>query len=272
MFNNQNVEQRIVDAFERNFDYLQLESGHSITADIKRTALNQVLLYWRKLKDLILRVTETEVRLILPNNQSPSGRVFNIEGVVDIVQGAETTIMYDIKTRTAEEVQANIEEYEKQLNVYAFIWKVLRDQPLDKTAIIATAYPEEVKNALKERDHNQLAQSLENWNPLVETNLNEKDIDEVILQFGEVVDLIEDHRFEPHDVHYLIRPYGSTQKPFGYVVCRNCDGRFSCNSYRAYIKNQSLKGESMVDQINDSLEQEAFDEWVESEFEEIEAI
>jgi hypothetical protein len=46
------IEEFIREALEKNFEQLRLESGHSISADLKRTALNQALFYWRKLRDV----------------------------------------------------------------------------------------------------------------------------------------------------------------------------------------------------------------------------
>lgn len=146
---DQEIETFLRDSFEQNFELLKLDNGHSLTADIKELAWNQVLFYWRKLKDIATSVTETEVRLNLPNQESPGKHKFGIEGVVDIVQGEEKTIMYDIKTHEAEQVRENLADYERQLNIYAHIWKNLRGQPLDATAIIATAFPNSFREALK---------------------------------------------------------------------------------------------------------------------------
>src|SRR5690606_38139191 len=92
------IEDFIRERFAENFEQLTLESGHTLTAEARETALQQVLLYWRKLREVALSVTDTEVRLSLPNRRSPQGREFTIEGVVDIVRADDQTIMYDIKT------------------------------------------------------------------------------------------------------------------------------------------------------------------------------
>src|SRR3990167_5371943 len=52
------IEQRIRDAFELNYEMLRLEGGHAITPDGKQLALNQVLYYWRKLRDVAEKVTD----------------------------------------------------------------------------------------------------------------------------------------------------------------------------------------------------------------------
>ena len=128
------IEQFLRDTFEDNYRTLRLEGGHGLTPDIKDYAYQQVLRYWQKLKQVAENVTDTEVPLVLPNQQTPKKRHYNIEGVVDILREGSRTVMYDIKTHDGDYVRENRELYEKQLNVYAHIWQELRGQPLDETA------------------------------------------------------------------------------------------------------------------------------------------
>jgi hypothetical protein len=228
------VQRFIIDALEQNFELLKLESGHSLAADVKATALNQALLYWLKLKDIATRVTETEVRLNLPGCKTSQGRKFGIEGVVDIVKEADCTVMYDIKTHDADQVRDHIEGYEDQLNIYAFIWQNLRGLPLDEIAIIATAYPDSVRDALADKDPARITYELDRWDPLVEIDLNPEHVDAIITDFGRVVDCIENGEFEPASMEKLNSRYGAKNSLFATNVCRNCDARFSCDSYRTY--------------------------------------
>jgi hypothetical protein len=115
----QEVEEFIRASFEENFETLRMESGHSITPNAKQAALEQVLLYWSKLRDIAINVTDTEIKLTLPELLSSEGRKYAIEGVVDLVREEGTTWMYDIKTHDGDYVRANIGQYEEQLNVYA---------------------------------------------------------------------------------------------------------------------------------------------------------
>ena len=57
--------------FEQNYEELRLESGQAVAPDVKQTALNQVLLYWRKLRAIAEGVTDTEVHLSLPRQRHP---------------------------------------------------------------------------------------------------------------------------------------------------------------------------------------------------------
>jgi len=251
---DQEIEAFLRDSFEQNFELLKLESGHGLTADVKEQAWNQVLFYWRKLKEIATQVTETEVRLNLPNQVSPGGNKFGIEGVVDIVQGEENTIMYDIKTHEAEQVYKNIMDYEPQLNIYAHIWKNLRGQPLDATKIIATAFPEAFREALKESPPNRerIFHEFQKWDPVVEIKFDPEHVDEAITDFGEIVDCIEASKFIPASLEKLHSHSDTERQEFGTHVCRNCDARYSCTSYRAYIQEGHGRIESVLRQyLND---------------------
>src|SRR5579864_812265 len=101
--------------FEENYEGLKLEGGHSISRDFKELAFQQVLLYWQKLRDVAENVTDTEVKLMLPNLRTPAERNYTVEGVVDIIRAQDRTTMYDIKTHDADYIRRNTEEYSKQL-------------------------------------------------------------------------------------------------------------------------------------------------------------
>src|ERR1700730_17227223 len=150
------IEVFLRETFAKNSERIRFESGHALAPETKEAALDQVLLYWRRLRNVAEKITSTEVRLHLPNQTTPKGRKFNIEGVVDIVQEGEKTIMYDLKTHDADFVRANLSTYEEQLNVYAYIWQKLRGSQLDGTAILATRFPKYVKEALKSGDRGRL--------------------------------------------------------------------------------------------------------------------
>jgi len=220
--------------FDDNFDALRLEAGYRLSPDAKEIALQQVLLYWRRLKDIATTVTDTEVRLNLPDQTTPAGRTFGIEGVVDIVRDNDRTIMYDIKTHEASFIRANLEPYEKQLNVYAYIWHHLRGQPLDETAVISTDFPESIREALITSNEAKLARELDQWDPVVQVPFDLDRVQTTIQDFGNVVDKIEEGHYAPPPVSKLQAPLPGGRSPFGREICRNCDARFSCSSYRTY--------------------------------------
>ncbi len=142
--------------------------------------------------------------------------------------------MYDIKTHDAALVRANPGNYEKQLNVYAYIWQTLRGEPLDETAVICTAFPPAIRAALATGDEARLEAELPKWDPLISIPFDQRRVEETIEDFKRVVDLIEDHRFAPPGLEVLkSKPLGA-ETIFAVNTCRNCDARFSCSSYRQY--------------------------------------
>src|SRR5258708_23409812 len=87
--------------FDANYETLKLEAGYALTPYIAEIGFQQVLRYWQKLRSVAERVTDTEVKLTLPEQRTAEGRKYVIEGVVDIIRDDERTIMYDIKTHEA---------------------------------------------------------------------------------------------------------------------------------------------------------------------------
>lgn len=234
MMQEHEIIERIRELFEDNFEVMRLEGGAAITEDTKRLALNQVLFYYEKMKDVATRVTQTEVKLTLPDQKTPKGRNFTIEGIVDIVRDDEETWMYDIKTHDPEYIMANKGQYEKQLNVYAHIWQGLRGEELDQTAVISTAYPQSLKQAMLANDLYRIQLEMAKWKPLIEISFSQDNVQEMIDDFAKVVDKIEDKNFKPAPVEVLNSTMQGTAALFGTRVCRNCDARFSCSSYREY--------------------------------------
>ena len=268
MMTDEQIIEDIKERFEENYELLRLEGGHSMTENIKELALNQVIYYYKKMKEVATRVTDTEVKLTLPNQKTSKGREFTIEGVVDIIKEDNETWMYDIKTHEPEYIKDNIELYEHQLEVYAFIWQELRKQGLDHTAIISTSYPKSLKEALFTNDLNRIENELNKWEPLIEIHLTKEKIDEKINDFGAVVDKIEDKSFSPASIDKLAKIVVGTNQKFVTRVCRNCDARYSCSSYRNYSLG---KGERMkismrryFDDFGTDLEKE---HWVNSNLE-----
>lgn len=229
------IEDWVRETFERNYERLRLDGGHALNPDVKQVAFEQILAYYRKLTEIAESVTDTEVRLTLPEQITPEGRRYTIEGMVDIVRDDDRTIMYDIKTHDADYVRKHVDAYEKQLNVYAFIWQNLRGQPLDQTAIIATAFPERVRDAMRSGNEAVTMRELAAWDPLVDIPLDHEKVEETILGFGEIVDQIEAKNFRPPRVEVLISEFGNTRQKFGTRICRNCDARFSCQPFRNFV-------------------------------------
>ena len=93
------IELKLRDYFESNFQYLKESSGHSIDGYMKEKAFQQVLYYWNKNRKLIERITRSEVKLSLPERVTPNQKIpYTIEGIVDIVQEKDGIWLYDLKT------------------------------------------------------------------------------------------------------------------------------------------------------------------------------
>ena len=236
------IEDFIERHFEENFQRLRFESGHGLAPEVKQAAKRQVILYWRKLKHIAETITDTEVRLNLPGLKTSKKRKFSIEGIVDIVREQGRTVMYDLKTHEAEYVKQHLNEYEQQLNVYAYIWQILRQQNLNETAVIATRFPETLEAAWQNRQRNPEAfdQEIERWNPVIEIPFNVAHVQETIDEFALTVDSIEDGKYSPSPIRRLKEKEFRNQT-FATRVCRNCDVRFSCRSYREYVKTSKSR-------------------------------
>jgi hypothetical protein len=271
------VERHISDFFARNYDLLCQETGQVLAEAGKRQALAQAQLYWRKLKAIATSVTESEVTLSLPGQVTPKGRPFVIEGVVDIVREANEVRMYDLKTHEEADVRAQRDLYEEQLNVYAHIWKGIRGQKLDGTAIIATRLPPDLRDALQSGDADATAEAMEAWRPVVDLPYNEKDVKRTIADFGRCVDAIEDGEFAPPLPEKLSQPpegredrgaaparSAKSDRTFAQIHCRNCDARFSCSSYRAHVKGGAGRthGRGPPAERDEEMERE-LDAWIE---------
>ena len=257
----QTIEEFIEQSFEQNYELLRIEGG--VLAPLaKEAAKQQVLLYWQKLQHIARAVTETEVKLTLPNQETPEGRPFTVEGVVDIVKEAGRTTMYDIKTHTVDDVCAKIEDYEQQLNVYAHIWHKLRGKPLEGTAIIATRLPSSLRAALASGSEGFIADEFDKWNPVVPIPFDASHVHATIEAFGTVVDAIEGGEFEPRTVDVLRARHGNSRQFFATLVCAECDARFSCTSYREYAGASRSRAEAAFAQLYAStLNDVSREEW-----------
>ncbi len=274
---DEDVEQRVNEFFQLNYKRLLAEGGaHILTPRALEQAREQVLHYWRKLRDVAVNVTETEVRLQLPNRTTPKGRKFVIEGVVDLVREQGRIRMYDIKTHYCGEVTAQLgkpdSSYAGQLNLYAYIWRELRGQELHEMGIIAVQLPEALRDAIRDGDVERVKAELTAWNPLVSVPFSPSSLKKVFERIAETVDNIEDGKFAPPPSTRL-KETGAMERgravPFATMHCRNCDGRFSCDSYREYMLSGGAKGRKFDVQkyLEAAIDDGEIDEWVDGNIE-----
>ena len=245
-------EKKLREIFEENYEFLKLEGGHAINDYIKEEAFNQVLYYWRRNRELIERVTQAEVKLALPEQRTPkAGYRYALEGVVDIVREGGETWMYDIKTHDRASVEGNIELYRSQLNVYAYIWKNLRGNDLDDTAVISTVLPQSLKAALRSGNADAVEEEMKAWDPVIPLGYSEEEVERMIEDFGAVVEAIEENRFSAPPAERLASKEGNERNVFAVRVCRNCDVRFSCRSFREYVRNTDRGNQSLRKYLDD---------------------
>jgi hypothetical protein len=245
------MEEWIENQYNLNYERLRLESGHALAPEVKRTGLLQTIMYFRKMREVAEMVSETEVKLTLPEQVSPHGNKFTIEGVVDIIKEDANTTMYDIKTHDADYVKANKEDYEDQLNVYTHIWQNLRNERLDGTAIIATQFPRTLKRAIDSDDEVKLAREMEKWDPMIPIPFSQEKVEDTIHKFACVVDKIEERAFKPPTLNQLQERIKGTKQRFATRICRNCDARYSCDAYREYAQATSSFGGGFAEYISD---------------------
>jgi hypothetical protein len=261
----EHIEEKLKEIFELNYEYIRLDGGVPFTQEIKDRAWQQVLYYYRKMHDIAEKVTDTEVKLTLPNLHTPSGKRYSIEGVVDIVREDDEVWMYDIKTHEAEYIRANKNYYAQQLNVYSHIWEQVRGNQLDHTAVISTVLPAGLKDAIQRDEPKRQQIAFDEWDPVIVLDRNNEKIVETINDFGTVVDLIESKSFAPPPLARLEERIEGTTRKFATQVCRNCDARFSCGSFRDYARKGQIRGKfnfsKYLEDLAEPLEQE---EWLAS--------
>jgi hypothetical protein len=262
-------ETEIRDLFEENFEYLRVDGGHSITNFFKEEAFRQVLYYYRKNDDLIRKVTEAEVKLTLPELKTPNGKLkYAIEGVVDIVREGEEVWMYDLKTHERSAIENNKELYRRQLNVYAYIWKGLMGKDLDDTAVISTALPGELKDAIGSGNPDYIDRAMERWDPVIPLGYSEEEIEAMIEDFGRTVEVIENHQYHAPPVVRLSERDESGRGNFATRVCRNCDARYSCPSFREYIRSSEKTREAFRRYFDDYGSDYGADEFIDGNLKE----
>jgi PD-(D/E)XK nuclease superfamily len=274
--NDDEVLVRINEFFDANYRQILAEGGaHVLTPRALDQARQQVEHYWKKLREIAVNVSETEVRLQLPNQTTPKGRKFVIEGVVDLVREAERIRMYDIKTHYCEEVLQHRQSYAAQLNVYAYIWRELRGQEVHEIGVIAIQLPDSLREAIRRDDKAAIARALVRWNPLVPIPFDSVSIRETFQKIARVVDQIEDGEFHSPPATSLGAVAGADENSGGESVrfatlhCRNCDGRFSCGSYREYMNSAGKAGRrfDVLTYMEKSEDDGELDDWIDGNIE-----
>ncbi len=179
---------------EQNYKALLMSGLRPLSKTQKESALKQVMNYFINNKDILKRIKETEMDVLVEKEE------FIITGKVDLLMGAEGEFeILDVKTQQKPQNNNPIfENYFAQLCLYAYNLSERYNKPVNKMYIYWTS-EEKRKDAL------------------MELKYSESDIERAGKHFDEVVRRIREKDFS-------IR-----QKPDTEKVCKECDFRFYCS-------------------------------------------
>ena len=229
-------DQVIRDLLFRNYEALQADGNHPLTPPVLERAFQQVKAYVRKHRETAENVHETEVRLHSQEMKTKGGTSFMIEGVVDLVRDGEKTIMYDLKTQSAEQVKGREAQYRGQLNVYAWLWECSKDLQLDAFGVLALGFTKEMLRAIARKDEDAFEVEFLAWETEIRYPIDMGSVAGTVDAFKKTIDSIESHRFEPPTLEKLKSKKAGDIYNFATQYCANCDVRFSCKPYQEYIK------------------------------------
>jgi hypothetical protein len=93
------------------------------------------------------------------------------------------------------------------VNVYAHIWRNLRKQELNETAVIATRLPDALDAAYTNRNRNPSAfeNEIAQWDPIISIPFDNQHVQDTVQAFASTVDRIEDGAYSPPPVSDLYR-------------------------------------------------------------------
>jgi hypothetical protein len=174
------IEAFLEERFADNLSVLEAEGQLRLNAFVREQALLQVKLYWAKLKDLAMRVTQSEVPISLSNLKTREGRSYTIQGVADVIEEGDKNLLYDIKTHDPDFVRNNIKRYEAQLNIYAKVWSERSGERIDGTAVIATPVPGKLRYALQDGSPEKITRALEEWDPIIPISSDDSGVESTL--------------------------------------------------------------------------------------------
>ncbi len=230
------IRDKINEFFEANFQHLKETQGHVIDERMKERAYDQVMCYWKKNRELMEKVSRSEVKLSLPEQVTPGkGHSYTLEGSVDVIKMEDKNCLYDITTRSIEQIKGDITSFREQMNVFAHVWKCLdKKNSVDELGVVSTSLPKTVRDAIDSGNSETISKAISAWNPLVTLEYNEYEIEKMINNFGCVVDSIIAGEFDPPRVEHLNSMVPGANEIWGNHMCSACDIRYSCESYRKF--------------------------------------
>lgn len=186
--NTENIEKW----FNNNYISIVRSERAYLAEPQKQAALKQVLMYADKQKDNWKRIRESEVDVSLVKEN------YILKGTIDLIKGVGNSIeLIDFKSEKKPDLvkeREKIEQYRKQLEVYAYIIEKRTGCNISKLHLYYTGELNGV--------------------PEITFDKKNESIDETINEFDEVVCKIQDKNY--------IRKSKSEK------ICQNCDMRFFC--------------------------------------------
>lgn len=243
------MELQLREWFDDNYEELRLIGGHALNTNVKKVAFQHIIQYWRKMNKYANEITETELTLTLPNQKTPIGREFTVRGNVDLLQTENIFYMYDIKAESPDNIKDNLQKYKGQLNLYAKMYNNLYGDPMARAAIIATGQTSSLRKAWSSGDEKKINEEINKWNPFIEIPVDMDSTTEILNEFGNTVDKIEEQQFSPPPLEEL-QVKKKRDKTFAQHVCDNCDGRFSCSSFKDYILENGKANGNNITKVN----------------------
>ena len=226
------LEEKLREFFESNYQVLKESSGHTINENMKERAFEQVLMYWRKHKEMVLDGDVSNVKITLSNQQTPNKKnPYSIEGRLDVLEKDGKISLFDVTTNSKEQIEDSIDSYREELNLFAYELERMQQGTVDDTFVLSTSIPRDVKHALKTNNAVELGHALENWDPVVPIQHDASTQEAALKKVGEVIEKINNCEFDPPPPSTLQKKF-KDDKTFYQHVCENCDIRKSCESFR----------------------------------------
>ncbi|MDI9348082.1 MAG: hypothetical protein QM538_06210 [Methylacidiphilales bacterium] len=250
---------KIREYFDNNVNEIKSQGSHTLNNHVITNAYIEVVAYWLKHEQMKNSIIASEEKIQENNINTTKGRVCSLQGVVDIMQYDDVEMsaaLFEIKTQPKEYLTDIAIQCEKQLSLCKEIWSKNinnKDKSITNTYVISTSVPRHIKQEIKKlyltpessssviQSNATLDSFIRDWDPILQINTNAKLARETIADCKEIVDQIEDYKFNPPPPSVLKKVMPVSKRPFGSEVCRHCDVRFSCESYKAFVSSTNPK-------------------------------
>ena len=226
------IEEKLREFFEANYEYLKESSGHSINELMKERAFEQVLIYWKKHRQMILDGKVSSMQISVPNLRTPNKAIpYSIEGMIDVLEKDGKRSLFDVTTNSREQIEDDIDLYKDELNLYAYELERMKESDIGGTFVLSTSMPRDVRYALKNGNASELEHALANWNPIVPVQHSHDVLESAVKKVGEVVEKIQNCEFDPPSPSVLKKEF-KDGRTFCSHICENCDIRKSCEAFK----------------------------------------